>query len=284
MEIIQRILPMKESCKKARSDGKIIGFVPTMGFLHEGHLALVREAKKMSDVVVVSIFVNPAQFGPHEDFEKYPRDPTRDAELLSNEGIDFLFMPKAEEMYPENFRTSVKVRELSDQMCGASRPGHFEGVTTVVLKLFHIVEPHFAFFGQKDAQQLVIIRRMVKDLNMDEEIVRVNTVREPDGLAMSSRNTYLTPEERKAATVLYRALDHAMARVEEGERKTKTILKEMKEIIQTEPLAKLDTLCATDLNDLRDIKTLKGKCLIALAAYFGTTRLIDNIIVEIEPS
>lgn len=283
MEIVQRILPMKESCKKARSEGKVIGFVPTMGYLHEGHLALVREAKKMSDVVVVSIFVNPAQFGPNEDLDKYPRDPTRDAEMLSNENIDYLFLPKVEEVYPENYRTYVKVRELSERMCGVSRPDHFEGVATIVLKLFHIVEPHFAFFGQKDAQQLVIIRRMVKDLNMDHEIVRVPIVREPDGLAMSSRNHYLSPEERKAATVLYKALDHAMARIEEGERKTRAMMKEMKEIIETEPLAKIDYICATDFNDLRELKTLKGRCLIAVAAYFGTTRLIDNIIVDIEP-
>lgn len=282
MEIIQRILPMKESSKKARSDGKVIGFVPTMGFLHEGHLTLVREAKKMSDIVVVSIFVNPTQFGPAEDFEKYPRDPTRDAELLSNENIDVLFMPKPEEIYPSNYHTYVKVRDLSETLCGVTRPNHFEGVTTVVMKLFQIVEPHFAFFGQKDAQQLVIIRRMVKDLNMDVEIVRVPIVREPDGLAMSSRNTYLSPEERKAATVLYRSLDHALARIEEGERKTRTILKEMKEIIQTEPLARLDYLAAVDLVELKDLKTLKGKSLVAVAAYFGNTRLIDNIIVEVE--
>ena len=282
MEIIQRILPMKESCKKAKSEGKIIGFVPTMGFLHEGHLALVREAKKMSDIVVVSIFVNPSQFGPSEDFEKYPRDATRDAEILSNENIDFLFLPKVEEIYPENYHTYVKVRDLSDKLEGASRPTHFEGVTTVVLKLFHIVEPHFAFFGQKDAQQLVIIRRMVKDLNMDVEIARVPIVRESDGLAMSSRNVYLSPEERKAATVLYRALEHALACVEEGERKAKTIMKEMKEIISTEPLVKVDYIATTDLIELKEIKTLRGKSLIALAAYVGKTRLIDNIIVEVE--
>ncbi len=282
MEIIQRILHMKETCKKTKSEGKIIGFVPTMGYLHEGHLSLVREARKMSDVVVVSIFVNPAQFGPGEDFEKYPRDPTRDAELLANENVDYIFLPRPEEVYPENFLTSVRVKQLSEQLCGNSRPGHFEGVTTVVLKLFHMVEPHFAFFGQKDAQQLVIIRRMVKDLNMDVEIVRVPIVREPDGLAMSSRNVYLSPEERKAATVLYRALDHALARIEERERKSKTLLKEMREIIQTEPLAQIDYLAATNLIDLKDVKTLRGKCLIALAVYFGTTRLIDNIIVEVE--
>jgi pantoate--beta-alanine ligase len=282
MEIIQRILPMKEASKKARSDGKVIGFVPTMGGLHEGHLALVREARKMSDVVVVSIFVNPAQFAPNEDFEKYPRDPTRDAELLSAENVDFLFLPKAEEMYTPNFRTYVKVRELSDRLCGASRPNHFEGVTTVVMKLFQIVDPHFALFGQKDAQQLVIVMRMVRDMNMDVEVVRVPIVREPDGLAMSSRNVFLSPEERKAATVLYRALDHALNRIEEGERKTKTLIKEMKEIISSEPLAKIDYIAITDLLMLQDVKNVKGKCLIALAAYFGTTRLIDNMIVETE--
>jgi pantoate--beta-alanine ligase len=282
MEIVQRILPMKESSKKARSEGKVIGFVPTMGAIHDGHLSLAREARKMSDVVVVSLFVNPTQFGPTEDFEKYPRDPTRDVELLSNENIDILFMPKVEEIYPPNYQTFVRVKGLSETMEGITRTGHFEGVTTIVLKLFHIVEPHFAFFGQKDAQQLAIIRRMVKDLNMDVEIVRVPIVRESDGLAMSSRNAYLSPEERKAATVLYRALDHALARIEEGERKTKAILKEMREIISTEPLAKLDYLAAVDLVDLKELKTLKGKCLIAVAAYFGNTRLIDNIIVEVE--
>ncbi len=282
MEIIQRIPQMKEASKKARSDGKIVGFVPTMGYLHEGHLTLVREARKMSDVVVVSIFVNPAQFAPQEDLDKYPRDATSDAELLSNENVDFVFLPKAEEMYTPNFHTYVKVRELSERLCGEARPTHFEGVTTVVMKLFHIVDPHFAFFGQKDAQQLVIIRRMVRDMNMDVEIVRCPIVREPDGLAMSSRNVYLSPEERAAAPVLYRALEHALARIEEGERKSRTILKEIRQIIEAEPLARIDTIAATDLIELKDIKNLKGKCLIAVAAYLGKTRLIDNIIVDTE--
>jgi pantoate--beta-alanine ligase len=282
MEIIQRILPMKEISKKARSDGKIIGLVPTMGYLHEGHLALVREARKMSDVVVVSVFVNPKQFGPEEDFDQYPRDATRDAEQLSAENVDYLFLPKDEEMYTPNFHTYVKVRDLSDRLCGASRPGHFEGVTTVVNKLFHIVDPHFAFFGQKDAAQLVIVRRMVRDLNMDVEIAHVPIVRETDGVAFSSRNSYLSAEERKAATVLYRALEHALARIEEGEKKTKTILKEMRQIIESEPLAKIDYLAATDLIELKEVKNIKGKCLIAVAAYFGSTRLIDNIMVEAE--
>src|SRR5205085_6369970 len=212
MEIIQRVLQMKEISKKARSEGKVFGLIPTMGFLHEGHMALVREARKMSDVVVVSIFVNPTQFAPQEDFEKYPRDITRDAEMLAEEKVDYIFVPKTEEMYPENYRTYVKVRELSEKLCGASRPDHFEGVTTIVMKLFHIVDPHFAFFGQKDAQQLVIIRKMVHDMNMDVEVVRVPTVRDLDGLALSSRNSYLTPEERKAAPVLFRALEHAKSR------------------------------------------------------------------------
>ncbi|HEY7159728.1 MAG TPA: pantoate--beta-alanine ligase, partial [Acidobacteriota bacterium] len=172
MEVIQRIPQMKEVSRKARSEGKVIGLVPTMGFLHEGHLALVREARKMADIVVVSIFVNPAQFAPNEDLDRYPRDVTRDAELLTSEKTDYIFLPKAEEMYPENYHTYVKVRDLSAKMCGVSRPDHFEGVTTVVLKLFHIVDPHFVYFGQKDAQQLIIIRKMVADLNLDVEIIR----------------------------------------------------------------------------------------------------------------
>lgn len=280
MEIIQRLSQMKEVSRKARSDGKVIGFVPTMGYLHEGHLSLVREARKMADVVVVSIFVNPTQFSPTEDLDRYPRDVTRDAEMLTAEKVDYIFLPKTEDMYPETSRTFVKVRELSDILEGASRPGHFEGVATVVMKLFEIVDPHFSYFGQKDAQQLVIIRRMVQDLHMDVEIIRLPIVREPDGLAMSSRNTYLSPEERSAATVLHRALQAAKQQIDEGERKTKPILKTIRALIEAEPLARLDYVAAVDMADLKDVKTLKGKNLIAVACYFGTTRLIDNMIVE----
>jgi pantoate--beta-alanine ligase len=280
MEIIQRTLQMKEASKKARSDGKVIGLVPTMGFLHEGHLNLVNEARKMSDVVVVSIFVNPAQFGPNEDFDRYPRDITRDAELLTNENVDTIFLPKIEEIYPENYQTYVKVRELSERLEGASRPGHFEGVTTVVMKLFHIVDPHFAFFGQKDAQQMIIVRRMIQDMNMDVEVIRVPIVRERDGLAISSRNIFLTPEQRAAAPVLFRALEHAVKRVEEGERKSKTIMKEMNEMIESEKEARIDYVAVTDLVELKDIRTIRGRCLISVAVFFGTTRLIDNVIVE----
>lgn len=282
MEIVKRIPLMKEASKKARSEGKIIGLVPTMGYLHDGHLSLVREARKMSDVVVVSIFVNPTQFAPHEDLDKYPRDLARDTEILVDEKVDYVFIPSAEEIYPAAYATYVKVRELSDLMCGLSRPTHFEGVTTVVLKLFHITDAHFAFFGQKDAQQLIIIRKMVKDLNLDVEIVRVSIVREADGLAMSSRNAYLSPEERQAAPVLYRALQQATGKIDGGERKAKNILKAIEEIVAEEPLAKLDYAVVTDLNDLKDLKTLKGRCLIAVAAYFGSTRLIDNVIVELD--
>jgi pantoate--beta-alanine ligase len=282
MEIIQRILQMKEVSKEARAEGKIIGLVPTMGYFHEGHLSLVREARKMSDVVVVSVFVNPTQFGPNEDFTTYPRDVARDADLLTSENVDYLFLPRAEEMYPEHYHTNVKVRELSERMCGGSRPTHFEGVTTVVNKLFHIVYPHFGFFGQKDAQQLVIIQRMVRDLNMDVEIVPLPIVREPDGLAMSSRNVRLSPEERKAAPILYRALEQARKRIDQGERKAKTILKEIRETIEADSLARIDYISVTDMVELKDIKTIKGKCLIAVAAYFGTTRLIDNIAVQPE--
>lgn len=282
MEIIQRTLQMKEASKKARSDGKVIGLVPTMGFLHEGHLNLVNEARKMSDVVVVSIFVNPAQFGPNEDFDRYPRDITRDAELLTNENVDTIFLPKTEEIYPENYQTYVKVRELGERLEGASRPGHFEGVTTIVMKLFHIVDPHFAFFGQKDAQQMIIVRRMIQDMNMDVEVIRVPIVRERDGLAISSRNIFLTPEQRAAAPVLFRALEQAVKRVEEGERKSKTIVKEMKEMIESEKEARIDYVAVTDLVELKDVRTIRGRCLISVAAFFGTTRLIDNVIVETE--
>jgi pantoate--beta-alanine ligase len=280
MEIIQRTLQMKEASKKARSDGKVIGLVPTMGFLHEGHLNLVNEARKMSDVVVVSIFVNPAQFGPNEDFDRYPMDITRYSELLTNENVDTIFLPKIEEIYPENYQTYVKVRELSERLEGASRPGHFEGVTTVVMKLFHIVDPHFAFFGQKDAQQMIIVRRMIQDMNMDVEVIRVPIVRERDGLAISSRNIFLTPEQRAAAPVLFRALEHAVKRVEEGERKSKTIMKEMNEMIESEKEARIDYVAVTDLVELKDIRTIRGRCLISVAVFFGTTRLIDNVIVE----
>ena len=206
---------------------------------------------------LLSIFVNPAQFGPSEDFEKYPRDVTRDAELLASEKVDYMFLPKTEEMYPGNYSTYVKVRDLSAKMCGVSRPVHFEGVTTVVLKLFHIVDPHFAFFGQKDAQQLIIIRRMVADLNMDVEIVRLPIAREADGLAISSRNVYLSEEERKAAPVLYRALEHAKKRIEEGERKPKTLIKEMREIIESEPLAQIDYISITDMVELKELKDIE---------------------------
>src|SRR3989337_842403 len=218
MRIIQSTSEIQRTITQLRQTGKTIGFVPTMGALHQGHLSLIEHAKKESDVVLVSIFVNPAQFGPKEDFNQYPRDMQRDTEKCSHAGTDILFTPSAPDIYPEGFRTYVSVEGLSDIMCGQARPGHFRGVATVVLKLFNIVKPHKAFFGQKDFQQTVIIKRMVKDLNVNMDIVVLPTVREEDGLAMSSRNQYLGPEERKSATVLYRSLEEARLLFNKGER------------------------------------------------------------------
>lgn len=209
MVVVQKIQEMKEIAKKLKKEGKSIGFVPTMGYLHEGHLSLVRLSKQQNDITIMSIFVNPIQFGPNEDYDRYPRDFERDKSLAEKEGVDYIFYPSVEEMYPEDFKTVVSVKKITEIMCGKSRPGHFDGVATVVLKLFNIVNPDRAYFGQKDAQQLAVIKQMVKDLNLDVEIVPCPIVREQDGLAMSSRNVYLSEEERKSATVLYRALNLA---------------------------------------------------------------------------
>lgn len=282
MEIVNRIQRMKEIIKDIKKENKTIGFVPTMGCLHQGHLSLVREARRMSDYVIVSIFVNPKQFGPNEDYEKYPRDITKDAELLSQENVDYIFYPSVEEMYPENYKTYVIVEDLSDKLCGKTRPGHFRGVTTIVLKLLNIIQPNFAYFGQKDAQQTVIIKRMIKDLNLDTELIILPIVREPDGLAMSSRNLYLNPEERRAATILFKSLQKAKEVIKEGEKKSNKIIEEMKKIITTEPLAKIDYIEIVDLENLSPLKFINKTALIALAVYIGETRLIDNIIVREE--
>ncbi len=275
MKICQTIAEMR-SDQGARAKTGRFGFVPTMGALHEGHLSLVRAAKKQSEVVAASIFVNPTQFGPNEDFAKYPRTFERDCELLKNEGVDFLFAPSAEEMYPKGAVTWVTVEGLSDKLCGRSRPGHFRGVTTVVSKLFHIVEPDIAFFGQKDAVQLVLIRRMVRDLNMPVEIVGCPIVREADGLAMSSRNAYLSPEERKSATVLNRTLKEIRKHFDQGERSTSKLLSAGIKIFQQEPGARLDYLEIIDPESLHAARTISKEALVAIAAYIGTTRLIDN--------
>jgi pantoate--beta-alanine ligase len=256
-----------------------VGFVPTMGYLHEGHLALVRQARAENVSVVVSIFVNPTQFGPQEDFARYPRDPQRDLALLDKEGTDIVFMPSADEMYPKNFDSWVEVGKVAERLEGAARPGHFRGVATVVAKLFNIVQPDRAYFGQKDAQQLIVIRKMTRDLDMNLEIVAVPTVREPDGLAMSSRNTYLNPEERKQAIVLYQALTLAQKLYSEGERGAEAIRQQMTALIQKQPLAKIDYISIADAETLDELDTVKPPALVSLAVRIGRTRLIDNVVV-----
>jgi len=256
-----------------------VGFVPTMGYLHQGHLALVRQARAENVSVVVSIFVNPTQFGPQEDFARYPRDPQRDLALLDKEGTDIVFMPSADEMYPKNFNSWVEVGKVAERLEGAARPGHFRGVATVVAKLFNIVQPDRAYFGQKDAQQLIVIRKMTRDLDMNLEIVAVPTVREPDGLAMSSRNTYLNPEERKQAIVLYQALTLAQKLYSEGERGAEAIRQQMTALIQKQPLAKIDYISIADAETLDELDTVKPPALVSLAVRIGRTRLIDNVVV-----
>lgn len=281
MEVFSKINDLKRKLKEERKKGKSIGFVPTMGYLHEGHLSLVRESVKENDVTVVSIFVNPIQFGPGEDFNRYPRDIERDKKLLEKEGVDYLFFPSNEEMYPAGYKTFVEVNELGKKLCGKSRPGHFKGVTTVVLKLFNIVQPDRAYFGQKDAQQAIIIKKMVQDLNMDVEIVVMPIVREEDGLAMSSRNVYLDEDERKNATVLYRSLKEAEKLIKGGERDAEKIKNRMREIVMSYPKAVIDYIEIVDTEELNPVNPIKGKVLIALAVYIGKARLIDNIIVEV---
>jgi pantoate--beta-alanine ligase len=250
-----------------------------MGYLHEGHLSLVRRARAENDVVVVSIFVNPTQFAPHEDFATYPRDPERDLALLEKEGTDLVFMPTAEEMYPPGFSSWVNVEKVTERLEGAFRPTHFRGVATVVTKLFNIVEPHRAYFGQKDAQQAVVIKKMVADLNMNLEIVVLPTVREPDGLAMSSRNVYLNPQERQAALVLFKSLNLARQLWEQGERDAQRLRQEMVALIEREPLAKIDYVSIADPETLEELTEVSRSALVSLAVRFGKTRLLDNIIL-----
>jgi pantoate--beta-alanine ligase len=276
MKVLKTINEMKQLRLKLHEP---LGFVPTMGYLHEGHLALVRQARAENSSVVVSIFVNPTQFGPREDFDSYPRDPKRDLALLEKEGVDVVFMPSAGEMYPPGFNSWVEVGKVAQRLEGASRPGHFRGVATVVARLFDIVQPNKAYFGQKDAQQLIVIKKMVAELKMDLELVAVPTVREPDGLAMSSRNTYLNPEERKAAVVLYQALTLAQKLFSGGEKDAKLIRRQMKELIQKQPLADIDYISIADAETLDELDEVKPPALVSLAVKIGKTRLIDNIVL-----
>jgi pantoate--beta-alanine ligase len=272
---------MKQAARQARAEGRVIGFVPTMGALHAGHLSLVEAARRDTSPVVVSIFVNPKQFGPQEDLTKYPRPIEEDLAKLEPAGVDFVFQPPAEEMYPAGFRTTVSVDGLGDRLEGRARPGHFRGVTTVVLKLLEIVGPQFVYFGRKDAQQARIVRQMASDLALDAEIVVCPIVREPDGLAMSSRNAYLSPDERRAATVLYRALDDARQAITAGERDAARLIASMRTVLAGEKLAAPDYVEIVDADSFEPVTRLRGSCLALLAARIGATRLIDNMLIEI---
>ncbi len=283
MKIITLVSEMQAISRKLRLEGKTIGFVPTMGYLHEGHLSLVRASKSECDVTVVSIFVNPIQFGPKEDLSRYPRDFERDKNMLEKEGVDFVFYPTVEDMYPDGFNTTINVEGVTKNLCGASRPGHFRGVTTVVGKLFNIVFPDKAYFGEKDYQQLITIKKMVRDLNFPIEIVGMPIVREKDGLAMSSRNTYLNAEERASALCLYKSILLAKQLIADGEKNVKNILKSIEQLIKNTPFTKIDYVKFCDPETLEYIEDgeIKGRVLLALAVFVGNTRLIDNAILEV---
>jgi pantoate--beta-alanine ligase len=280
LEIIHTVEWMKQVSQQAHLEGRLSGFVPTMGALHEGHMSLVRAAKAECRPVITSIFVNPTQFGPTEDLQKYPRTLEADRKKLEGAGVDYLFVPDAEEIYPPGFCTWVSVEGLSERLEGRSRPGHFRGVTTVVLKLLEIVRPRKAYFGRKDAQQVRLIRQMARDLHLDTQIVVCPIVREADGLALSSRNAYLRPDERHAATVLYRALEGARAAIARGERDALRLTAAMRETLRAEPLADPDYVELVDAETLEPVTRLRGACLALLAARFGAARLIDNLLIE----
>ena len=280
MDVVRRVRAMKEACAAARAAGKIVGFVPTMGALHEGHLSLVRRVKAQADLTAVSIFVNPTQFGSNEDFASYPRDLAGDAESLVKEGVDLLFAPEPDEMFPARATTFVEVQGLSDKLEGKARPGHFRGVATVVTKLFEIVNPHVAAFGQKDAQQALIIKTLVRDLMLGVEVLVLPTQREADGLAMSSRNVHLNAEERRAAAAIPRALDAAKRALEGGERDAAKIVEAARAAIAEQPALRIDYVELVDTERLDPVARAQGEMLLAVAVFAGTTRLIDNIVLR----
>jgi pantoate--beta-alanine ligase len=279
MEVLEEIDVIQRKCEDLRLAGKILGLVPTMGFLHEGHLELMRVAKRHAHVVIISIFVNPSQFGPSEDLASYPRDTEGDLEKAKEVGVHIAFLPSVQEMYPDGFQTKVSVEKVKKHLCGLSRPTHFDGVTTVVAKLFNITKPHLAVFGQKDYQQLTVISRMVRDLNMGIEIVGVPTFREPDGLAMSSRNTHLSPEERESALCLKKSLDLARRLRGSGERSAAKVKKALEKLILDHPYTSIDYVTLCDPVTLEDVQTLEAETLLALAVRVGRTRLIDNCLL-----
>ena len=279
MKIVRSIREIKSELIRCRNKGRAVGFVPTMGYLHEGHLSLIRKARQGNDIVVVSIFVNPVQFGPDEDYGEYPRDLRRDARLCKKAGADYIFYPKVKAMYPKAYSTFVSVEGLTRNLCGKFRPGHFRGVTTVVAKLFNIVKPDAAYFGQKDAQQAIVIKRMAEDLDMGIRVEVMPTVREKDGLAMSSRNSYLSSDERKRAATIYRALQLARDLIKLEDKDARGIIREMRKMLA--PVAtKIDYVSIVDPRTLKDVKTIKGEVLVAMAVWIGQTRLIDNILTR----
>jgi pantoate--beta-alanine ligase len=281
MKVAKTIESVRNLVKAARSKGKIIGFVPTMGALHIGHISLIEAAAKKCDFVVVSIFVNPTQFGPGEDFEKYPRPLKADLEICRKAGIDVVFAPGPQQMYPGENLTWVNVEKLTERLCGQFRPGHFSGVTTVCAKLFNIVAPDIAFFGQKDAQQAIVIKRMVADFNMPLKIVVCPTVRQADGLAVSSRNQYLTESQKKNAPLIYKSLQKCQKLIADGVADSKTIINQMRKILQQAPSIKIEYISIVDADTLQELKKITGKVLTAVAVKIGSTRLIDNILVDV---
>jgi pantoate--beta-alanine ligase len=282
MRIVKTIKQLQRILDEARRKGQKIGFVPTMGYFHEGHLQLMRRAKKECDLCVVSIYVNPKQFGPKEDFKRYPRDIGRDTSMIKKENVDILFIPSDNVVYPESYLTYIDVENISTRLCGQARPGHFKGVATVVAKLLNMVRPDVMYLGQKDAQQVAVLSKMVADLNFPVSVRVVPTVREKDGLAMSSRNVYLTPEQRSQAPVLYKALQTAAARIQAGERSAARVTGIMEKMITQGSHGKIQYVACVDAGTLEPLKTLKAKVLIALAVFFGQTRLIDNVIVSVK--
>ncbi len=283
MKTVTTSARLRKAVKAARREGKTIGFVPTMGFLHAGHMSLVERARRENDLVVVSIFVNPTQFGPNEDYHAYPRDEKRDLAMLEQAGVDIAFLPAADEMYPKGFSTYVlQEGTLTGTLCGRSRPGHFRGVTTIVAKLFNLVRPDQAYFGQKDAQQVAVIRQMVKDLNFDVRIVDCPIVREPDGLALSSRNTYLDPDQRRDARVISQALFEARAAIESGQRDAAAVRELVRSRIASVPSVMIDYVEVVDADDLTPLQRLRGRVMIAVAVKIGRPRLIDNIQLTVQ--
>lgn len=279
IRVIESVKEMQSHCERLRLAGKKISFVPTMGYFHEGHLSLMKEARKTADHVIVSIYVNPTQFGPKEDFSKYPRDFERDAGMAQSVGVDVIFFPSNQDMYPEGYQTYVDVEKVTKNLCGLSRPGHFRGVTTICCKLFNIVKPHSAVFGRKDFQQLAAIRRMVEDLNLDLEIIGLPTFREPDGLAMSSRNVYLSKEERVSALTLVGSLKLAQKLYAAGERDADVMIRQAEKLIKRSHFTDIDYIKICDAKTLEDVSRIKGEVVMALAVKVGKTRLIDNTVL-----